>query len=72
MTKLLAEQGELQTKIEITDAWNLENKLERAADADHSGTEHGDLLTHEPVTYPLRSVATCERWLRGELPKCLR
>jgi ATP-binding cassette ChvD family protein len=33
MDKLLARQGELQDKIDATDAWNLDTKLERAMDA---------------------------------------
>jgi len=33
MNKLLAEQGDLQTKIEAVDAWDLDRKLEIAADA---------------------------------------
>ena len=33
MDKLFARQAELQDKIDATDAWNLDNKLERAMDA---------------------------------------
>lgn len=33
MNKLLTEQGDLQSKIDVCDAWNLDHKLERAADA---------------------------------------
>lgn len=33
MDVLLARQGELQDKIDATDAWNIDNKLERAMDA---------------------------------------
>lgn len=33
MDALLARQGELQDKIDATDAWNIDNKLERAMDA---------------------------------------
>lgn len=33
MDALFARQGELQDKIDATDAWNLDNKLERAMDA---------------------------------------
>lgn len=33
MDKLFARQAELQDKIDVTDAWNLDNKLERAMDA---------------------------------------
>jgi len=33
MNKLLEEQGELQSKIELAGAWDLDHKLERAADA---------------------------------------
>lgn len=33
MDKLIARQAELQDKLDATDAWNLDNKLERAMDA---------------------------------------
>lgn len=33
MDKLMARQGELQDKIDATDAWNIDSKLERAMDA---------------------------------------
>ena len=33
MTELLEQQGELQTKIDTCDGWEIERVLERAADA---------------------------------------
>jgi len=51
MDKLFARQAELQDMIDATDAWNLDNKLERAMDA----------LRCPPDDQPVNTLSGCER-----------
>ncbi len=45
MDKLLSRQAELQDRIDATDAWNLDNKLERAMDALRCPTDDQSIST---------------------------
>lgn len=62
MDALMARQGELQDKIDATDAWNLDNKLERAMDALRCPPE--DQLTENLSGGEKRRVALCRLLLQ--------
>jgi len=60
--KLIARQGELQEKLDHVDAWNIDNKLERAMDALRCPPE--DALIANLSGGELRRVALCRLLLR--------
>ncbi len=60
--KLIARQGELQELLDHADAWNLDNKLERAMDALRCPAE--DALIKNLSGGELRRVALCRLLLR--------
>jgi len=60
--KLMARQGELQEKLDHVDAWNIDNKLERAMDALRCPPE--DALIAHLSGGELRRVALCRLLLR--------
>ena len=62
MDALMARQGELQDKIDATDAWNLDNKLERAMDALRCPPE--DQLAANLSGGEARRVALCRLLLQ--------
>lgn len=62
MDKLMARQGELQDKIDATDAWNIDSKLERAMDALRCPPE--DELTEHLSGGEKRRVALCRLLLQ--------
>lgn len=62
MDILMARQAELQDKIDATDAWNLDNKLERAMDALRCPPE--DQLTENLSGGEKRRVALCRLLLQ--------
>ncbi|NDW09769.1 energy-dependent translational throttle protein EttA [Dysgonomonas sp. 520] len=62
MDALFARQAELQDKIDATDAWNLDNKLERAMDALRCPPE--DELTEHLSGGEKRRVALCRLLLQ--------
>lgn len=62
MDKLFARQAELQDKIDATDAWNIDNKLERAMDALRCPPE--DQLTANLSGGEARRVALCRLLLQ--------
>lgn len=62
MDKLFARQGELQDKIDAIDAWNIDNKLERAMDALRCPPE--DQLTANLSGGEARRVALCRLLLQ--------
>lgn len=62
MDVLLARQGELQDKIDATDAWNIDNKLERAMDALRCPPE--DQLVENLSGGERRRVALCRLLLQ--------
>lgn len=62
MDVLFARQAELQDKIDATDAWNLDNKLERAMDALRCPPE--DALTEHLSGGEKRRVALCRLLLQ--------
>lgn len=62
MDKLMARQGELQDKIDATDAWNIDSKLERAMDALRCPSE--DELTEHLSGGEKRRVALCRLLLQ--------
>ena len=62
MDKLLARQAELQDIIDATDAWNLDNRLERAMDA--LRCPEGDQLTEHLSGGERRRVALCRLLLQ--------
>ncbi|MFR9166493.1 MAG: energy-dependent translational throttle protein EttA [Dysgonomonas sp.] len=62
MDSLFARQAELQDKIDATDAWNLDNKLERAMDALRCPPE--DELTEHLSGGEKRRVALCRLLLQ--------
>ena len=62
MDKLFARQAELQDIIDATDAWNLENRLERAMDA--LRCPEGDQLTEHLSGGERRRVALCRLLLQ--------
>jgi len=62
MEALFARQAELQDKIDATDAWNLDNKLERAMDALRCPPE--DELTEHLSGGEKRRVALCRLLLQ--------
>lgn len=62
MDVLFARQAELQDKIDVTDAWNLDNKLERAMDALRCPPE--DELTEHLSGGEKRRVALCRLLLQ--------
>lgn len=62
MDALMARQGELQDKIDATDAWNLDNKLERAMDALRCPDE--DQLVEHLSGGEKRRVALCRLLLQ--------
>ncbi|NDV69594.1 energy-dependent translational throttle protein EttA [Dysgonomonas sp. 25] len=62
MDALMARQAELQDKIDATDAWNLDNKLERAMDALRCPPE--DQLTENLSGGEARRVALCRLLLQ--------
>ena len=62
MDKLFARQAELQDIIDATDAWNLDNRLERAMDA--LRCPEGDQLTEHLSGGERRRVALCRLLLQ--------
>ncbi len=62
MDKLMAEQAELQEKIDQLDAWNLDSKLERAMDALQCPPD--DQPVHELSGGERRRVALCRLLLK--------
>ncbi|MFT3993067.1 MAG: energy-dependent translational throttle protein EttA [Dysgonomonas sp.] len=62
MDALMARQGELQDKIDATDAWNIDNKLERAMDALRCPPE--DQLAQHLSGGEQRRVALCRLLLQ--------
>jgi ATP-binding cassette ChvD family protein len=62
MDKLFARQAELQDIIDATDAWNLDNRLERAMDA--LRCPEGDQLTEHLSGGERRRVALCHLLLQ--------
>jgi ATP-binding cassette ChvD family protein len=62
MDALFARQAELQDKIDATDAWNIDNKLERAMDALRCPPE--DQLTENLSGGEARRVALCRLLLQ--------
>jgi ATP-binding cassette ChvD family protein len=62
MDALMARQGELQDKIDATDAWNIDNKLERAMDALRCPPE--DQLAENLSGGEARRVALCRLLLQ--------
>ncbi|MDR0748440.1 MAG: energy-dependent translational throttle protein EttA [Tannerellaceae bacterium] len=62
MDKLIARQAELQDKIDATDAWNLDSRLERAMDALRLPSE--DRLVETLSGGERRRVALCRLLLR--------
>ena len=62
MDKLMARQGELQDKIDATDAWNIDSKLERAMDALRCPAE--EELTEHLSGGEKRRVALCRLLLQ--------
>lgn len=62
MDKLMARQGELQDRIDATDAWNIDSKLERAMDALRCPAE--DELTEHLSGGEKRRVALCRLLLQ--------
>jgi sulfate-transporting ATPase len=62
MDKLMARQGELQDRIDATDAWNIDSKLERAMDALRCPPE--DELTEHLSGGEKRRVALCRLLLQ--------
>jgi len=62
MDRLMAEQAELQEKIDHLDAWNLDSKLERAMDALQCPPD--DQPVHELSGGERRRVALCRLLLR--------
>ena len=60
--KLIARQGELQEKLDHVDAWNIDNKLERAMDALRCPTEEASVSTLSGGER--RRVALCRLLLR--------
>ena len=62
MNKLFARQAELQDIIDATDAWNLDNRLERAMDA--LRCPEGDQLTEHLSGGERRRVALCRLLLQ--------
>ncbi|MBN1820394.1 MAG: ATP-binding cassette domain-containing protein, partial [Prolixibacteraceae bacterium] len=62
MEKLMNRQAELQEKIDQTDAWNIDNKLERAMDA--LRCPHGDEKISVLSGGELRRVALCRLLLK--------
>jgi ATP-binding cassette ChvD family protein len=61
--KLIARQGELQELLDHADAWNIDNKLERAMDALRCPTENA--LIKSLSGGELRRVALCRLLLRN-------
>lgn len=62
MDKLMSRQGELQDKIDATDAWNIDSKLERAMDALRCPPENE--LTEHLSGGEKRRVALCRLLLQ--------
>ena len=62
MDKLITRQAELQDKLDACDAWNIDNKLERAMDALRSPPEDQKIATHSGGER--RRVALCRLLLQ--------
>ena len=66
MEALINRQAELQDKIDATDAWNLDSRLERAMDALRCPPEESNICSNMPVrSSALRTTATSSTMWRA-------